>query len=87
MYVETGTLLFVNSKVYSYMCITLLCIDIDECISGGSPCGIYSNCTNTPGSYTCDCIAGYHKNGTRYCTGKVYSHLLTIVMYIIFYRY
>ena len=44
-----------------------LCIytDIDECsygndvTSSGGPCGSYSTCLNTVGSYLCQCIEGY----------------------------
>jgi hypothetical protein len=34
------------------------CTDINEC-SPTNPCGANSTCTNTPGSYTCGCAAGF----------------------------
>ncbi|XP_028406424.1 cubilin-like [Dendronephthya gigantea] len=40
--------------------------DIDECAEG-DPCGFNTNCTNTNGSYTCECLFGFEGNGTN-CT-------------------
>jgi len=36
--------------------------DVDECKGGLGPCGsaeVAKTCTNSPGSYTCDCQDGY----------------------------
>ncbi|KAB0387337.1 hypothetical protein FD755_002293 [Muntiacus reevesi] len=40
------------------------CLDryIDECLQDPSRCGPNSVCTNTPGSYSCGCIEGFHPN-------------------------
>src|SRR5581483_8645891 len=38
------------------------CVDIDECLLGGNPCG-RGTCNNTVGSYTCDCESGFHSTG------------------------
>lgn len=43
--------------------------DIDECLA--NPCGYNANCTNTNGSYFCECQTGYEGNGTN-CTGKTW---------------
>ncbi len=46
--------------------------DINECTTGTDPCGDNSDCTNTPGSYTCACLTGYEEDeGT--CVGMYYS--------------
>ena len=37
--------------------------DIDECQSGDFDCDDNAECSNTPGSYQCDCRAGYSGNG------------------------
>lgn len=49
----------------------LICIiiDINECIEGFSTCS--QICTNTNGSYTCNCMNGYTLNSDDHlCTGK-----------------
>lgn len=38
-----------------------LCIDTNECDS--MPCDAYAKCTNTAGSYTCECLSGYKGTG------------------------
>ena len=58
-------------------CITLVA-DVDECVDP-SPCDTNAMCTNTPGSYTCDCNAGYTGDGVT-CTGK-YLAIDYIFMY------
>ena len=44
-------------------------VDIDECMRGTHDCHDNATCTNTEGSYECDCIEGYMGNGT-YCESK-----------------
>jgi MYXO-CTERM domain-containing protein len=39
------------------------CVDTDECLSGGNPCG-HGTCNNAAGSYSCLCENGYHSVGT-----------------------
>lgn len=41
-------------------------IDIDEC--DGQVCNMHANCSNTIGSYMCQCDAGFTGNGEN-CTG------------------
>ena len=40
----------------------ILCIDIDECLSG--PCPSDLICNNMDGNYSCDCPDGTMSNGT-----------------------
>ena len=49
----------------------LLYADIDECELNIDNCDTIENseCMNTPGSYVCDCMPGYTKNGTS-CIGN-----------------
>jgi len=42
--------------------------DINECALGTDNCASTATCTNTPGSYYCNCTAGYSGNGVN-CTG------------------
>jgi hypothetical protein len=40
-----------------------LSTDIDECATNTHNCSVNATCTDTEGSYTCSCKAGYHGNG------------------------
>lgn len=42
--------------------------DIDECATNADNCHVKADCTNTIGSFTCKCRAGYEGNGTV-CVG------------------
>ena len=44
--------LFTN---YTFLCL----LDIDECAAGTNACIYPSVCTNTLGSYVCDCPSGF----------------------------
>ena len=44
--------------------------DIDECaVDELHDCHVYANCTNTDGSYSCQCKQGFDGNGLN-CVGK-----------------
>ena len=52
-------------------------VDKNEC-SETSPCDSKAECTNTPGSYTCQCNPGFAGDGTKEsCKGK--TMLVTII--------
>ena len=57
-----------------WYCIIHLVIsnsDLDECDSEGlNDCHPEADCTNTEGSYNCDCRQGYNGTGIM-CTGKL----------------
>ena len=44
------------------------CLDIDECNEGSDVCHANATCTNTIGSFTCDCNKEYTGDGKN-CTG------------------
>ena len=44
--------------------------DIDECEQGDHNCDLNAECSNTVGSFECDCYAGFTGNGTI-CDGKL----------------
>ena len=43
-------------------------VDVDECAS--SPCDANAQCTDLPGTFTCECNVGYTGDGTT-CTSKL----------------
>ena len=44
--------------------------DIDECFDNSTnDCDTNANCTNTPGSYNCQCLSGFAGDG-RNCSGN-----------------
>ena len=43
--------------------------DINECLRNTHSCHINATCTNTEGSFYCNCNVGYTGNGT-FCTGE-----------------
>ena len=51
------------------------CLDIDECAS--IPCDDNSMCTNTIGSFNCQCNMGFSGNGF-YCDGT--WHTLSFIL-------
>ena len=44
--------------------------DIDECALANDNCAETAECNNTPGSFSCTCMAGYSGNGT-FCEGII----------------
>lgn len=48
--------------IINCLLLYILCIDIDECLSG--PCPSDLICNNTDGGYSCDCPDGTVRNGT-----------------------
>ena len=58
----------------------LTCVDIDECAEGTDRCHDgRDTCTNTIGSYTCDCISPYW-GGHRAVLGNPADHFLCLPM-------
>jgi hypothetical protein len=56
--------------------LIVLVIDIDECEDGG--CHANASCANSPGSFSCNCNAGFTGDGEN-CAGNAlrFSPLLT----------
>ena len=45
--------------------------DVDECNNTTFPCGDNANCTDTDGSFRCDCLNGFQGDGFN-CTGTYF---------------
>ena len=56
-----------RKKRFSVLPETRTCVDIDECSNNSNKCDENAICTNTIGSYTCQCKEGFTGNG-HYCT-------------------
>ena len=57
---------------YSVLLYLFLLSDINEC--DGNPCHANAQCTNTVGSFLCQCNSGYAGSGFL-CTGKFVTYL------------
>ena len=54
--------MYIMLIIINCLLLYILCIDIDECLSG--PCPSNMICNNIDGSYTCDCPDGTMMIGT-----------------------
>lgn len=54
--------------LYVFKCYT----DLDECVVGLDNCDGNAACTNTDGSFTCTCRAGFDGDGTT-CSGGMHD--------------
>ena len=61
-----------NSSFFSQnKLIFLIPANIDECAEGTDNCDVNAQCTDTSGSFTCTCNAGFEGNGVvGNCTSK-----------------
>lgn len=57
------------------------CRDINECLElkGKPVCGLNAICKNLPGSYDCQCPAGFNGNPFSECIGMKLFHILELV--------
>ena len=44
-----------------------LCINKNECLAKTDNCHEFATCTDTPGSFTCECLDGYRGDGINTC--------------------
>ena len=59
-------------KLYSFLFVFIIA-DIDECSDGSHTCDGNANCTNTDGSFKCQCEIGFSGDGTT-CRGNSIQH-------------
>ena len=55
--------------IFHFLCYFLLS-DIDECSEDTDYCSANADCTNSIGSFECDCFAGFTGNGFI-CLGEI----------------
>ena len=65
---------FFSEKVLAFLFVTL---DLDECRGNNNHCHQNAVCTNTLGSYKCQCATGYTGDGFS-CSGKETWHFFYI---------
>lgn len=65
--------IFYRFRFFNILCIT----DVDECSTNTDNCSPNAICTNTFGSFSCVCVAGYDGNGVN-CEGKFVKIIATI---------
>ena len=74
----------VNISFVCCICISLINIsDINECPDGvnSHKCVDNATCTDTDGSYTCPCNAGFTGDGFVNCTGMIIQYVLSEKIY------
>ena len=54
-----------------FLYFSFFSVDVDECSNGNDPCYSQATCSNTDGSFTCNCNSGYSWNGTS-CQGRLF---------------
>ena len=65
----------------------ILIVDVDECANNTDICNADANCTNSNGSYSCECNTGYEGNGTT-CDGMwLYIFIAIQTVFAIFIYY
>jgi hypothetical protein len=50
-------------------------LDVNECSEGTHTCDKNADCSNTVGSFTCQCRNGFTGSGQA-CTGKLETHII-----------
>jgi hypothetical protein len=64
-FVSSGRFINHDSKI-------LLHVDINECVQTSKVCHAQANCSNIPGSFSCQCSSGFEGDGLLNCTGQKY---------------
>lgn len=59
------------------MCSSLFFSDIDECSTERNPCDENAECSNTAGSYSCACKAGFTRDG-KTCQGSFLKEIIEL---------
>ncbi len=52
----------IHNVVRFIVCVLHIFTDVDECVEDATICGPNANCTNSIGSYSCTCFAGFRLN-------------------------
>ena len=67
---QSSDLMILKYRCDKYPCILIYIVDTDDCkLPESNNCDENALCTNTAGSYVCQCNEGYTGNGT-FCQGN-----------------
>ena len=72
--------MYIMLIIINCLLLYILCIDIDECLSG--PCPSHMICNNNDGSYSCDCPDGTIKDELA-CNGNNYKNIANKLLHIL----
>ena len=72
-----------SPPIFKVIIIKNICVfsDIDEC-KGNHSCHVNATCTNTNGSYLCECHPGFNGNGQS-CTGEFNLFAIIFRMFLL----
>ena len=72
-----------SPPIFKVTIIKYICVfsDIDEC-KGNHSCHVNATCTNTNGSYLCECHPGFNGNGQS-CTGEFNLFAIIFRMFLL----
>ena len=63
---------------------TINYLDVDECSNETFPCGDNAHCTDSDGSFECNCLTGFQGDGFN-CTGMYFTYLYRSIRRILYF--
>ena len=86
LFLHASPFRFVKNKIDYLVFLTFLSnffTDIDECDKDPSVCHKNADCTNEPGTYSCECKDGFVGDGVDECDGTIFSFIHWLIYVIV----